>query len=84
MLYPQLQGIDFRQSVPRLEVPVYLIEGAHEAPGRSTLAVEWFEALDAPTKQLVVFDHSGHTPQRDEPGRFAEYLATVVLAQTEA
>ncbi len=65
-------------------MPVYLIEGAYEAPGRSTLAFEWYEMLDAPRKELVIFDRSGHTPQRDEPGRFADYLANVVLAQTEA
>ncbi len=84
VLYPQLQDIDFRRSVPRLDVPVYLIEGAHEAPGRATLALEWFDALEAPSKELVVFDRSGHTPQRDEPGRFAAYLADVVLARAEA
>jgi len=79
VLYPYLQDVDFRVSVPRLEVPVYLVEGAHEAPGRSVLAVEWFEELEAPSKQLVVFEDSGHTPQLDEPGRFAEYLREVVL-----
>ncbi len=84
VLYPQLQDINFRESVPRLEVPVYLIEGIHEAPGRSTLAVEWFASLQAPAKQLVVFDRSGHNPERDEPGRFAEYLSDVVLSETGA
>ena len=84
VLYPQLENVDFRLTVPRLEVPVYVIEGAYEVPGRSTLAFEWFDMLDAPSKQLVVFDRSGHTPQRDEPGRFADYLRDVVLAETGA
>ncbi len=84
VLYPQLEDVDFRLTVPQMEVPVYVIEGAYEAPGRSTLAYEWFDMLDAPSKKLVVFDRSGHTPQRDEPGRFAEYLAHVVLAETGA
>lgn len=83
-LYPHLQDVDFRQSVSRLDVPVYLVEGAHEAPGRATLAVEWFDALQAPNKELVVFDRSGHTPQLDEPGRFADFLTDVVLAQEQA
>lgn len=84
VLYPQLNDVDFRLTVPQLEVPVYLIEGAYEVPGRSTLAREWFEELEAPSKELVMFDRSGHTPQRDEPGRFAEYLRDVVLAETGA
>ncbi len=29
--------------VPRLEVPVYMVVGAHEARGRAVLADEWFE-----------------------------------------
>lgn len=82
LMYPQLQDVDFRRDVPSLDVPVFIIEGAHEAPGRSVLAVEWFEGLSAPSKELVTFESSGHTPHLHEPGRFATYLAEVVLAQT--
>ena len=81
-LYPQLQDVDFRVDVPALEVPVYLVEGVHEAPGRAVLAEEWIGTLAAPRKQLVTFASSGHTPHLDEPGRFAHYLAEVVLAET--
>ncbi|HEY5249431.1 MAG TPA: alpha/beta hydrolase [Dermatophilaceae bacterium] len=84
LMYPQLQNIDFRQDVPRLEVPVYVVEGAHEAPGRAVLAKEWFAALSAPRKTITEFERSGHTPQLDEPGRFAAFMANVVLAQTSA
>jgi pimeloyl-ACP methyl ester carboxylesterase len=82
VLYPQLAGTDFRVDVPRLDVPVYLIEGSHEAAGRETLARQWFDALAAPSKDYFVFDHSGHTPPYDEPGRFAD-LMNKVLAATE-
>ncbi|HYN56941.1 MAG TPA: alpha/beta hydrolase [Motilibacterales bacterium] len=82
LMYPQLQDVDFRRDVPSLDVPVFIIEGEHEAPGRSVLAVEWFEGLSAPSKELVTFESSGHTPHLHEPGRFANYLAEVVLAQT--
>jgi proline iminopeptidase len=45
VLYPRLGDTDFRADVPRLEVPVYLVEGRHEAAGRSTLARTWFDQL---------------------------------------
>ncbi|WP_165547193.1 alpha/beta fold hydrolase [Kribbella sindirgiensis] len=77
VLYPQLREIDFREQVPRLEVPVFVVQGEHEASGRSTLAREWFESLSAPDKNYVVFDQSGHTPPYDEPGRFAAYMRGV-------
>lgn len=73
-LYPQLLGLDFRLDVPRLEVPVVLVQGVHEARGRDVLAREWFAQLEAPSKELLTFDHSGHTPHLDEPGRFAQAM----------
>jgi pimeloyl-ACP methyl ester carboxylesterase len=82
LMYPQLQEIDSRRDVPRLDVPVFIVEGAHEAPGRAVLARQWFEQLSAPSKQIVTFESSGHTPHLHEPGRFATYLADVVLPQT--
>ena len=74
VLYPQLQEIDFRESVPRLEVPYLMVIGAHEARGRAVLADEWFEMLSAPSKERIVFEHSGHRPSFEEPGRFAEVM----------
>jgi len=83
-MYPQLQEVDFRRDVPRVEVPVYVVQGVHEAAGRADLAEEWFAGLRAPSKLLVRFDSSGHTPHLDEPGRFADFMAEVVLEQTRA
>lgn len=77
VLYPQLEGTDFRVDVPSLSVPVYLVEGRHEAAGRSVLARQWFDGLRAPSKQWVEFDMSGHTPPYDEPGRFAELMRQI-------
>lgn len=82
VLYPQLQATDFRRDVPALEVPVFVVEGAHESPGRADLAREWFDQLEAPVKEWVAFDRSGHTPHFDEPGRFHEFLVGTVLPRT--
>ena len=78
VLYPQLSATDFRVDVPRLEVPVYLVEGRHEASGRETLARTWFDQLAAPDKTWVDFANSGHTPPYDEPGRFARLMEDVL------
>jgi len=80
VLYPQLGDIDFRIDVPHLDVPVYVLEGKYEAAGRETLARQWFASLSAPIKRYVVFANSGHTPQYDEPGRFAEFMGEVLRA----
>jgi len=77
VLYPQIQDVDLRDDVPRLDVPVTVVLGAHEARGRAVLAREWFDMLDAPSKELVVFEHSGHRPLFEEPGEFARVMAAV-------
>src|SRR5690606_33547846 len=64
-LYPQLQDIDFRTDVPRLDIPYYMVLGEHEARGRAVVANEWFEILDAPFKESSVIEESGHRPNFD-------------------
>jgi proline iminopeptidase len=82
VLYPQLQETDLRQDATSLEVPYYMVIGAHEARGRAILADDWFELLEAPSKERFVFERSGHRPQFEEPGGFAE-LMRGVLADTQ-
>ena len=79
---PGLQDIDFRVDVPRLQVPVYLVQGRYEARGRAELAEQWFAALSAPSKQLVVLATSGHRPLFEQPEQFVTVMTETVLAQT--
>jgi proline iminopeptidase len=81
VLYPQLQGLDFRADIPALGVPYYMVLGEHEARGRAVPAEEWFSLLDAPHKERVIFDGSGHRANFDRPGLFAEVMEGV-LADT--
>lgn len=39
----------------------------HEVPGRATLADEWFQLLNAPTKQRIVYDTAGHLSPFERP-----------------
>ncbi|MFC6086969.1 alpha/beta fold hydrolase, partial [Sphaerisporangium aureirubrum] len=80
-LYPRMQDIDFRAQVPRLQVPVYFVNGAHEVPGRVRLLAEWNAVLQAPHKEIVTFGTSGHRPQFEQPAEFVE-LVKRVLAET--
>ncbi len=78
VLYPQLQTLDFRQDATRLDVPVYVVEGAHEARGRRVLADEWFGMLEAPSKQEMIFEQAGHRALFDEPATFTALMKRVV------
>ncbi|MFI7542275.1 alpha/beta fold hydrolase [Actinoplanes sp. NPDC049599] len=82
LLYPRIQGVDFRRDVPRLDVPVYFMQGRHELTARSALADEWIAQLRAPVKRVYEFADSGHNPDAEEPGRYNDLLVSTVLAET--
>lgn len=78
VLYPQLQDIDFRRDVPRLDIPVYIVIGKHEARGRAVPANQWFELLQAPSKEMITFEHSSHRPLFEEPATFASVMSRIL------
>ena len=82
VLYPQLQEIDFRRDVTRLDVPVYMFRGTSELAARDDLAVEWFNGLDAPRKHTYRLDHAGHAVLTERPDRLRAVLTQTVLPET--
>lgn len=82
VMYPQLQDIDFRRDVPRLDVPVYIFDGEHELNGRRALALEWYGQLQAPIKRIYTFEQAGHAPAREEFRAFHQVLIETVVPET--
>lgn len=83
VVYPQLWEVDFRQQATELDVPVYFLLGRHDINAPTVLAEQYFTLLDAPNKEIVWFEHSGHTPWVSESDRFVEAMVDTVLAQTQ-
>lgn len=79
VVYPQLQEIDFRETATEFEIPMYFVQGAHEADGRAEPFADWYPMVDAPVKDLAVLDTSGHRPLFEQPDEFVDYLVTTVL-----
>lgn len=81
-LYPQIQHVDLRETATEFDIPVFFVQGAHEADGRAEPFADWYPTIDAPTKDLVVFDTSGHRPLWEQPDEFVTYMTDTVLAAT--
>jgi pimeloyl-ACP methyl ester carboxylesterase len=73
-VYQQLYDIDLASDYTDLSVPVYFFEGRHDLNAPIVLVEEYFSALNAPVKELVWFEHSGHSPWINESGKFIEEL----------
>ncbi|MFC7749713.1 alpha/beta fold hydrolase [Paenibacillus thermoaerophilus] len=61
-------------AVGRLDIPCYFVMGKYDYMTSVNAAREYFDALEAPVKEFVLFDKSAHYPQFEEKERFAEWL----------
>jgi pimeloyl-ACP methyl ester carboxylesterase len=82
IMYPQLHGLDFRRDVPRLETPVYVLDGAAELASRRDLALEWFDLVEAPIKRLVTYENAAHAPAFEQFEAFGQLMRETVLPET--
>jgi pimeloyl-ACP methyl ester carboxylesterase len=78
-LIPELVQTDLFTAVPEVRVPVYLCLGRHDHEVPSALAARYFEALRAPQKQLIWFEHSAHLPNIEERDKFNRLMIDTVL-----
>lgn len=67
LVAPLMARASFR-SLDRIDCPVLLFEGRHDELIPSTVAWSWFQKLQAPSKQFVWFENSGHMMMIEEPG----------------
>jgi len=73
-VFQQLYDIDMRTDYTKLNVPSYFFEGRHDVNAQPSLVEEYLEVLDSPTKEIVWFEHSGHSPWIIERDKFVEEL----------
>lgn len=71
-VYPQLYGTNLKRDYPSVDVPVAFFLGRHDINAPTDLAEAYYEALQAPQKELVWFENSGHSPWINESERFVE------------
>jgi pimeloyl-ACP methyl ester carboxylesterase len=79
-LWKENISTNLSQAVPKLEIPVYFLEGIYDYTCSYTEAEAYFERLNAPVKGFYTFDHSAHSPLFEEPGRTMQILREDVLS----
>ena len=73
-LLPQLAATDLVTTMPRLEVPIVMAQGRLDQVAPGDAAQRFHDSLTAPSKRLVWFEQSAHTPHLEEPGKFRSLL----------
>ena len=82
-VYPQLYNIDLSKQAIKLDVPVYFMIGRHDVNASPERAEEYFNAIEAPHKEFIWFEHSGHDAWRNEPDKFVDLMINLVLKETK-
>jgi len=80
-LLPQLATTDLVRTMPRLDVPLVMAQGRLDQVAPGEAAQRFHDALTAPSKQLVWFESSAHTPHLEEPAKFRDLLMNVRASQ---
>lgn len=75
-LMPEILAADLQQTARSFDLPVHLVIGRHDQTTPAELAAEYFDTIEAPSKQLHWFEQSGHMPQFEEADKFNDLLAT--------
>ncbi|NMI02352.1 alpha/beta hydrolase [Paenibacillus sp. SZ31] len=63
--------------VDHLEIPTYFVMGKYDYMTTANAARDYFDVLDAPIKDFIVFNESAHYPQFEEKEKFVQWLREV-------
>jgi pimeloyl-ACP methyl ester carboxylesterase len=76
-LLADMEKVNLVASLPRLDVPVVMVQGRLDQVAPPAAAQRYADALQAPSKRLVWFERSAHTPHLEEPDKFRDLLSGV-------
>ena len=73
VMWPEIGQEDLTKYT-EFSVPIYVFDGRLDMNTPAELVEEWFAKINAPHKELIWFENSGHNPMGDEPDRFKKLL----------
>ena len=66
------------RNVGKFPIPVFMFMGRHDYTTPSAPTAEWLNAVQAPVKKGVWFEHSAHLAMFEEPGKLLLSLTQYV------
>ena len=79
-MWPTIVNYDFYRDMHTFDVPYYIFQGRKDENTPASLIQEYYDAITAPDKDLIWFEHSAHGPLGEEPGKFKKNLREKFLA----
>lgn len=79
ILVPEVTNVDLYKLGPDFRVPIFFFEGRYDPFCRPSLIWNYSQTIQAPQKEFVWFDNSGHFPFFEERQKFADELVRRIL-----
>jgi len=73
-VWNDVMAVDLPKTLKKVKCPIYFFVGKHDVQTSATITQTYFQALKAPRKRLVVFEHSGHQIHKDEPEKMQQAI----------
>lgn len=77
LFLPGFYTLDLYKEAPRIDVPVYFLQGRHDYNTPSPIVQKYYGLLAAQKKKIIWFEHSAHAPNFEEPAAFAAAMHQV-------
>jgi pimeloyl-ACP methyl ester carboxylesterase len=76
MMWQEVAKTDFT-NVVEFSIPIYFCAGRKDYNTPSELTEKYFQMIQAPKKELIWFEHSGHCPPFEEHEKFNQFLSGI-------
>ncbi len=63
-------SVNYREKIQSVDIPIYFFAGRNDYTTPTVLIEEYFEKIQAPEKEFVLFENSAHTPFLGETEKF--------------
>jgi len=73
--------INLFDEIKKIDVPVYIFQGKYDYQVSTELAKKFIEQLEAPKKEIFIFDNSAHSPNTEEYKNFNKRVKQLVAIQ---
>jgi pimeloyl-ACP methyl ester carboxylesterase len=77
-VYDEMLSADLSLLGPDFQVPIFFFQGDLDERAQASLAKEYFDNINAPCKEFVLFEGVGHFAVWSRPGRFLRELVVRV------
>ena len=74
VMWPEIAVLNLAAECPKFEMPYFILNGRLDNNTPASLVDGYYENVEAPKKDLIWFENSGHNPMGDEPDAFKTAL----------